>query len=514
MSLNHPSDTVQQSQYFEHPRCRLIQRPNGTTSSRKGAATTPTGESRGEDNTDVSENFDKEAPERTLSPLLLLGLMYTYTISGAYAIEESVMGGGPLLALIIIVLIPIFMAAPTAVVVTELGSAIPSNASYLMWINISFHRIIYFTMVILSILLNSVDNALFPVLLSEYVCASVYCTPVVNKLLRTGMLLFTYILNLIGVQAVGRVSVALSFLTVFPVFLLFVMHLFKTGFYLNWPGISFIPDEIDWPIFITTASWNLCGLEQVATVTEETKTPHRTIMRALVPLMGLAFLTYIPPILTGASIKKGPPDISEWTTGYWANISLAVGGTPLQVLVVIASAFSAFGLTLSALCTTTQIVAGTALTGVFPDAVGRLLYQRNKRFGTFHWTLTINTLITGIFGILLDFGPLVKVDQVLYGIRIVMLFIAFLIIRRRYPHLERPYRVPLEGYQLLILIIPGLLFAALTIVAMMDDRLTVIINLSVLGGSIVLSVLYCTFIKKNDFHGRVVTEPLRETEEE
>ncbi|ORC88562.1 putative amino acid permease/transporter [Trypanosoma theileri] len=511
MAHTHSTNTAQLRQYFEHPRCQQFQRQNGITRRRTdGSPAAISGEYTGDDNAAVSDNFDKEAPEKSLSPLLLLGLMYTYTISGAYAIEESVMGGGPLLALASIVFIPIFMAAPTAVVVTELAAAIPSNASVLIWTQVSFSRVIYFASVLQTLLLTFVDNALFPVLVSEYVCTSVECTTWQNKMLRTAMLLFTYILNIIGVKTVGWVSVAVSVATVVPVSLLFVLHLFQTGFYLNWPAISFIPDEIDWPTFIATASWNLCGLEQVATVTEETKTPHKTIMRALIPLMGLAFLTYIPPILTGASTRKGLPDISEWTTGYWAEVALTVGGIPLQVLVVVASAFSAFGLTMSALCTTTQVIAGTALTGVFPEPIGRILYQRNKRFGTYHWTLTINALITGIFGIVLDFGPLVKVDQVLYGVRIVMLYMSFVIIRYRYPHLDRPYRVPLEGYQLLIFIIPGLLFTALTVVAMMEDTQTIIVNVSVLVGSFVISGIYCTFIHKEEFHGGIVTEPLHQ----
>ncbi|KEG09280.1 putative amino acid permease/transporter [Trypanosoma grayi] len=502
-----------QRQYFEQPRCHMLHRRNGTSSLNAEAPAANGVGNQSEERALSSHDADKEHRSKPLSPLLLLGLMYTYTICGAYAIEETVMGGGPLLALISIVLIPIFMAAPTAVVVAEMATAIPSNAAFLMWINVSFHRTVYFTMVILTLLLTFIDNALFPVLVSEYVCTSISCSDTGVKLLRAGMLLLTYILNLVGVQAVGMTSVLLSIITVSPFLLMFAMHLVNSGFYLNWPAISYIPSEIDWPTFITTASWNLCGLEQAAAVSEEIKAPHRTIILALVPLMGLAFLTYIPPILTGASVEKGPPDVEEWTTGYWAVVARNVGGQPLQVLMVVASVFSAFGQTLSALCTTTHIIAGMAYTDVFPGPVGRILYQRNKRFGTHHWALTVNTLITGIFSVLLDFGPLVKADQVLYGIRVVLIFLSFLIVRYRYPHLHRPFRVPLEGYQLGLFAVPILLFVALTIVAMLEDMQTVIINLSVLGGAVLVSVLYCFLWRKEDFDGRVVTETILEDQE-
>ncbi|ESL09164.1 amino acid permease/transporter [Trypanosoma rangeli SC58] len=327
------------------------------------------------------------------------------------------------------------------------------------------------------------------------------------------MLFLTYILNVVGIQAVGTASVVLTVITIIPFLVMFTMYLVNDTFYLNWPAISFVPSEIDWPTFVSTASWNLCGLEQAAAVSEEIKAPHRTIIRALVPLLGLAYFTYIPPILTGASVKKGPPDLSEWTTGYWSIVAAEIGGVPLQVFLVVGSGFSAFALMLSSLCTTTQTIAGIAYTEVFPGPVNRILYARNERFGTFHWTITINALITGIFSVFFDFGPLVKTDQVLYGIRVVMIFLAFFIMRHRYPQLTRPFRVPLEGYKLGVLLFPTVLFVALTVVAATEDLQTIIVNLSVIAGTILLSCIYCFFIRKGEFYGRVVTETVEERAE-
>ncbi|RNF13512.1 putative amino acid permease/transporter [Trypanosoma conorhini] len=503
-------------QYFEHPRCHILRRNHGNTGPVAGppSSVPQTGEAVSEQGTGFMSDEKKAIPKRSVSALMLLGIMYTYTTSGAYAIEETVLGGGPLLTLVAVTLIPILMAVPTAAVVAELAASVPSNAAYLMWINISFHRVVYFTMVILSLLLMFIDNALYPVLFSDYVCAAVTCTTVTNRALRAGMLFLTYVLNILGIQAVGMTSIMLTVITIIPFLVMFTMFLANNAFYLNWPAISYVPSTIDWPTFITTASWNLCGLEQAASVSEEVKAPDRTIVRALFPLLGLAFLTYIPPILTGASVKKGPPLLSEWTTGYWSVVAEKIGGSPLQVFLVIGSGFSAFGLMLSSLCTTTQTIAGVAFTEVFPGPVNRILYRRNERFGTYHWTTTINALITGLFSVFFDFGPLVKTDQVLYGIRVVLIFLSFFIIRYRYPHLSRPFRLPLEGYKLGVLLIPTLLFVALTVVATMEDVQTVIINISVVAGTILLSFIYCYLIRKGEFYGRVVTEAVDEREDD
>lgn len=507
MSSKSSSHATPQRQYFEHPRCHLFNRRiasiNVDASTSEGAAAQ--GDERAE-----SVQLDKAVPKTEVTSMMLLGIMYTYTMSGAYSIEETVMGGGIFLAILSIVIISLFMAAPTVLIVAELASSAPSNAAFLMWINLSFPRVVYFVMVILSLLMMFIDNALYPVLFSEYVCTSVECGKYGNMLLRGGMLFLTYVLNVLGIQAVGSASITLSICTMVPFLIMFTMHICKTNFYLNWPAISYIPKNIDWSLFITTASWNLCGMEQAATVSEEVKTPHKTIIRALLPLLGLAYLTYIPPILLGASVEKGPPDLSKWEIGYWSHIGKSLGGIPLQIVVVVASGLSAFGLLLSSLCTSSHVIAGVAGTEAFPGFVNRILYKRNSRFGTHHWTITVNAFITGLFGIFFEFGPLVKTNQVLYGIRIMMIILCFFIMRRRYPHLNRPFRVPLEGYKTLVLIVPFILFFALTIVAMVADTTSIIVNLSVLAGVTVLSFIYVHFFKNDGFYGRVVTEPFDE----
>lgn len=503
MSTKGSSDVTPRRQYFEHPRCHLL---NRRTASNNVDAPTIDGEDVRNEGSVNSFHLDKTIPKREVTPMMLLGIMYTFTMSGAYSIEETVMGGGILLALISIFVISIFMAAPTALVVSELASSAPSNAAFLMWINLSFPRVVYFVMIILSMLLIFIDNALYIVLFSDYVCTSIECGEYGHILLRACMLLVTYILNVIGVQAVGSASIMLSIATLMPFLIMFTMHIFQTDFYLNWPAISYIPEKIDWALFITTASWNLCGMEQAATLSEEIKAPHKTIIRALVPLWGLAYLTYIPPILLGASVEKGPPDLSKWEVGFWSYIGESLGGKPLQIFVVIASGLSAFGLLLSSLCTTTHTIAGVASTEAFPRLVNKMLYKRNGRFGTNHWTITINAFVTGLFGIFFSFGLLVKTNQVLYGIRVMMIFMSFFIMRRRYPHLHRPFRVPLEGYKALVLVFPFLLFFSLTMVAMFESTSTVIINLSVLAATIVFSTIYVYFIRNEGFYGRVVTE--------
>lgn len=443
---------------------------------------------------------------RALSTLLLTGLMYTFTISGAYGIEEAVMGGGVLLTIVSIIVIPVIMGAPMVLVVAELAAAVPSNAGFLMWIKLSFHRCMYLSMATMSLIYIAVDNALYPTMFSEYLCTSISCSDTGAKFLRVGMLLFTYALNVLGVEAVGVASVVLTVLTVAPFVLMYLLQQLSTGFYVNWPAVVYIPASVDWTKFVSTASWCLSGLEQAGTVVEEVEDSQRTIIGSLIPLIGLAIITYVPPIITGASVSREPLDLSKWKTGYWAEVSYQVGGNALKVFTVVGGVLSAFGLTLSALCTTTRIIAGMALTEAFPGKVGVWFSQRNKRFGTYHWTLTFNTVLTGLFSTVMGFGSLVLVDQCLYGIRVVVILISFYRFRQLYPYLPRPFRIPFDGWLLHLMMGVALVSSVvLTIVSLFQERLTVILCVAVVGSSVLVSFLYCHFVHRHDFAGRIVT---------
>ena len=527
MDDNVPSQIVRQ--YFEHPpRSHLYQAslsgaspvvPDSFVEGSYGQETAGASVGKGPTDgridgggaaaaaSDTSLNGGAVDQRGTLSTVLLTGLMYTFTISGAYGIEESVMGGGVMLTLVSIVVIPIIMGAPTALVVAELASAVPSNSGFLMWINLSFHRTVYLAMVILSVIYIATDNALYPTLFSEYICTAVECSQADAIWLRLGMLAFTFVLNVFGVETVGVTSVVLTVLTVLPFVLMFLIQQLESGFYVNWSAVAYVPtDSIEWATFLATASWCLSGLEQAGSVVEDIKDPQRTIIRSLIPLVGLAFVTYIPPIITGASVSRGAIDLSQWTTGYWSEVSYRVGGTPLKAITVAGSVLSAFGLTLSALCTTTRILSGIALTEAFPGKVSEWLSFRHARYGTYPWTLTLNTVFTALFSLIPSFATLVRMDQCLYGIRVIVIFVSFYRIRQLYPHLERPFRIPLEGWRLhLIMGVATVSSVILTVVSALD-MYTAIVCVVVVATAFLAAFLYCHYYRRHDFLGRVVTE--------
>lgn len=450
--------------------------------------------------------------------MTLCGLMYSYAIGGAYGLENSLQSGGALLTIVFVLLLPIIWGFPVALVVAELATAIPTNAGFLMWINVSFHKVVYFAMVILTILLVFIDNALYPALFSDYTCTLMTCTATTKGLLRGGMTLIAMVLNVIGVEAVGWSSVLITVTSVAPFVLMFVIHMIREDGYVNTEHLRDVPANINWVTFLTTTAWNLSGLEQAGSLAQEISNPQHTIIKAMAPLMLLVYLTYIPPIIAGVSIREHsskPEDWSKWSTGYWSEVARKVGGEGFKIFTVVGSIISAFGMTMSAICTTSRNLAGMAETGAFPDVVSDWLVKENKRFGTPHWAIIINSLFTGLFSTLLSFGTLVKIDQACYGIRVLMIFLAAVKLRYMCPTLPRPFQLPLSRDQyVLFLTIPIIFCIALTVIAMSEDAQTLILCSGVFGGSVLVSAVYCYFFKPNGFDGKIILIPDDEEESE
>eukprot|EP00658_Telonema_sp_P-2_P039217 TRINITY_DN28050_c0_g1_i2.p1 TRINITY_DN28050_c0_g1~~TRINITY_DN28050_c0_g1_i2.p1 ORF type:complete len:359 (-),score=94.48 TRINITY_DN28050_c0_g1_i2:35-1111(-) len=140
-----------------------------------------------------------------------------------------------------------------------------------------------------------------------------------------------------------------------------------------------------------------------------------------------------------------------------------------------------------------------------PRPVSKVLFTYNTRFGTPHWSIIINTIFTGVFATFFDFSYLVVIDEVLYGIRILFIFLACIKLRYAYPTLERPYRVPVSNDKLaLLLILPILYCITLIVVSASVDATTAGIIIGVGIGVMIFSYFYCKFFRPHGFDGKII----------
>lgn len=379
-------------------------------------------------------------PQPALGVLTLLGVMYTASISGGYGLEAAVAAAGPFLTVLSLIVIPLCWGIPTALSIAELACAIPSNAGPAMWVNVAFTPLVTGTVVMISVLLNFVDNSMYPTVYADY-CAQMFgLKPLEEALVKTSFIWLCALINILGVSIVGNVSVVVMCITVAPFAAMFALQL-PYGF--NWQRISEVPEAIDWAVFLPVVCWNFSGFDSCGNFAEEVKNPTKTIPRALLLLVAAATATYIPPVLVGASAQSlSDVPWAEWDDGFWVRVGQAVGGVKLAHVVLIGSLFSSFGMMTGMMATTSRSLAGAGVLGFFPAPLSGALAHYHTRLRTPVTAIIVNALLTNVLSVASSFTVLVQADQVLYALRLAAIMAAFLKLRWSQPDLPRPYRVP------------------------------------------------------------------------
>lgn len=444
-------------------------------------------------------------PKAVLTTLTLLGVIYTASISGGYGLEDSVSAGGPLLSILFLCLIPFVWGIPVSLCVAELACSIPSNAGPIMWVNCSFPPWVTFTTVLWTAFLNAVDNSLYPAVFADY-CATLFNLGWTQKaILKVCFLGFCAFVNTVGVMLVGAFSVGIMFITILPFFLMFLLQL-PHGF--NWERITYIPEKINWALFLPVVAWNFSGFDSAGNVIEEVQNPNPTFVRALILMIGAALATYIPPILAGASAEKlVEVPFDHWGDGFWVKVGEAVGGTPMAATVMIGGAISTLGLMTTLLATTSRSLAGMGTLNAFPTFFSSWLSKYSDRYKTPVNAIITNTVVTCVLSIFLTFQTLVQLDQVLYALRLIMILASFLKLRLWQPLLERPYKAP--GGNCLAVIWAGVPIAFsvfLISMSLTGGPLILYSSLTLIVGTVVVSFIAVKCFRPDGFEGELVME--------
>lgn len=448
---------------------------------------------------------DAPRPKAVLTTLTLLGVIYTASISGGYGLEDSVRAGGPLLTILFLVAIPFVWGIPVSLCVAELSCAIPSNAGPIMWVNCSFSPWLTFAAVQWTTIFNFVDNSLYPSVFADY-CATLFSLTTLGK--NAIKLLFISICTLInirGVQFVGSFSVAIMIITIMPFFLMFSMQLFEG---LDWERIAEIPSSIQWSLFLPVVAWNFSGFDSSGNVIEEVQDPHSTFIKALLLMIGAALVTYVPPILAGASAEAlQDVPFSEWGDGFWVMVGHAIGGTPMATLVMIGGGISTLGLMTTLLATTSRSLAGMGSINAFPSFISEWISAHSEDHGSPTRATLVNALVTATLAISFTFQSLVKIDQLLYAIRLILILSSFLKLRLTQPLLVRPYTAP--GGTLSACFWAGVpILFSLFLIAMIltDGKVILLSSICVIIGTLLVSYVTVRYFRPEGFEGALVEE--------
>jgi amino acid transporter len=377
-----------------------------------------------------------------LTLLPLIAATYFIVSGGPFGLEDTVAKAGYGGAILILLLTPALWAFPTALMVSELSSALPEDGGYYIWVKRGMGRFWGFQEAWLSLVGSVFDMALYPTLFVSYLGHFLPAMTTGQRAIwiGVGLIAAAAAWNMLGAKTVGGSAVLMGVLLLSPFAVLAVASMFHGGMFAAQPPAQpSVPRHADILGGVLVAMWNYMGWDNTSTVAGEVENPQRTYPRAMAGAVALVALGYVLPI--GAVALTGL-DSNRWETGGWADVARAVLGTG-AVGVLVALGITAGGMlgaagSLNALTMAlSRVPAALAEDGFLP----RIFARRDPKTGAPRWAIA-GCAAAWALGLMLPFSKLLMLDMLLTGSSILLEFAALVALRIREPHLARPYRVP------------------------------------------------------------------------
>ena len=415
-----------------------------------------------------------------LTVLTLAAATYFMVSGGPYGLEDVVQMAGYAGAIAIILLTPLLWSVPTAMMVSELSSAIPEEGGFYIWVRRGLGPFWGYQETWLSLAGSIFEMALYPTLFVDYLG---HFAPALTSghraiIIELALIVVCTLWNLWGTRAVGEGSVWMSVALLIPFVVLVVLGL------THHPSASTVSaahpaiPHADILGGILVAMWNYMGWDNTSTVAEEVVRPQRTF--PLVMLLTVTFITvsYVLPV--GAAAHAGVSSLG-WSTGGWVDVGRAIGGNWLSIALAVGGAIGAIGTFNALTLSFSRLPLVMAQDGYLPKIFARTSARTGMP------VVAITACAIGWAACLfLNFEHLVIMDVLLTGMSILLEFWALIGLRIREPNLPRPYRVPGGIIGVTLLGLPPL---ALMIAAFVRNRTEAIGHTSSLAVGLVLIAL-------------------------
>lgn len=441
--------------------------------------------------------------ERRLNLFALVSVIFFTVSGGAYGIEPLVgkVGAGWAIALIIIT--PLMWSLPISLMVSELSSAMPAEGGYYIWVRRALGDFCGVQEGWWTICYTAVDMAIYPVLFVNYLAYFVPSLALDENgfsnwniffarwFICVGIIIMALIINCRGAKAVGRNATMNISLVLIPFTVLVIVGFFGEGGLSNafasiQNGFANRPDVGLFAVGLATVMWNYSGWDNVSTFAGEVNDARKNYPRALALTLPLTIVAYLLPIIAGLTITTDPNVWNE--SAGWPTIANLLGGKWLGLLIAAAALISAWSLFNSQLLYVSRLPFAMARDGWLPS----IFAKASEKTGVPVNALLASSVVSAIF-CALPFGKLVIIDILLYTLELSLEFVALMVLRKKEPDLERPFKIR-GGFPVLILItIAPALFAAAVIIATVSDpeadRRQIAIVLGAMASGVVLYFL-------------------------
>jgi amino acid transporter len=366
----------------------------------------------------------------TLVPMITA--TYFIVAGGPYGLEDIVQKTGYAATLLILVITPLLWSLPTAMMVSELATAIPEEGGFYIWVRRGLGRFWGFQETWLSLAGSVFEMALYPNLCVAYIGRFMPGLVAGHRGLYLGfaMIALCTAWNIFGVRAVGEGSVWLN-VALFAPFIALIILALGSG---RSGGVVSVPlRHVDLLGGILIAMWNYMGWDNLSTIAGEVEAPRRTYSRAVFGAMVLVIVSYLLPV--GAVARTGI-DPNSWTTGGWVDVAQIIGGETLAVAIAIAGVIGAIGTFSALMLSFTRLPFVMGEDGYLPR-----IFTRRDRAGA-PWVAILACAVLWAVCFPLGFEGNLILDVLLTGLSILLEFWALAALRIREPELTRPFRVP------------------------------------------------------------------------
>jgi amino acid transporter len=373
----------------------------------------------------------KTAAKISLVPMITA--TYFMVAGGPYGLEDIVQKTGYAATLLILIITPLLWSLPTALMVSELATAIPEEGGFYIWVRRGMGRFWGFQEMWLSLAGSVFEMALYPNLCIDYVGQFAPSLVAGHRGLILGfaMIALCTAWNVLGVRSVGEGSVWLNVALLAPFVALTILAL---GSGKSAGAVPVPLRHADLLGGVIIAMWNYMGWDNLSTIAGEVQAPQRTYSRAMFGAVLLVVVSYLIPV--GAIARTGI-DPNRWTTGGWVDIGQIVGGETLAIAIAVAGVIGAVGSFGALMLSFTRLPLVMAEDGYLP----RFFARRDARTGA-PWVAILVCAILWAICFPLGFEKSLILDVMLTGLSILLEFWALVALRVCEPDLARPFRVP------------------------------------------------------------------------
>jgi len=425
---------------------------------------------------------DAKAGLRKLRLLPLLAATYFMVSGGPYDLEDIIGFGGYGHALLLLGLLPFLWSFPTALMLGELAAAVPEEGGFYAWVRRAMGPFWGFQEAWLSLAASVFDMAIYP---TTFVLYLARIAPSLTRghrgiALELAVVALAVLWNLRGATSVGEGSLKLWILSISPYLILIVIAVYiglrgATGPFGGHASFA-PPAHADYSTAILVAMWNYMGWDNATTIANEVENPQRNYPRVILIAAVMVMLTYMIPI---AAIAWAGIPSARFSTGAWVDAAHILGGPALAFTVVLAGSLDDFGTFSNLTLSYTRLPHALAEDGFLPK-----MFTKRLKNGT-PWVAVLACGFCWALALGFSFERLITIDLVLYGLSMILEFVALIVLRYREPELPRPFRIPGPDWVPVVL---GLSPALLVLYALYESRTETVAGMSALGFSLLIAV--------------------------